>query len=148
MINSINQEDRISPYQLDAQGQRKGHWVGQEWAKGFHLAASANGTWQALATNAQHYAMLQPVILYQNGFNSENPEQQIDDDNNLLATLIESLRDIHDFARLHQSKENPALAQAQPTKDVFKIGASEPCLCGSGKKYRKCCGVPEAVAAA
>jgi preprotein translocase subunit SecA len=31
-------------------------------------------------------------------------------------------------------------AKAQPTKRASKIGRNEPCPCGSGKKYKKCCG--------
>ncbi len=27
-----------------------------------------------------------------------------------------------------------------PTRHVEKIGRNEPCPCGSGKKYKKCCG--------
>jgi len=30
-------------------------------------------------------------------------------------------------------------AKAQPTKRTTKIGRNEPCPCGSGKKYKKCC---------
>ncbi|MDD5020908.1 MAG: SEC-C metal-binding domain-containing protein, partial [Endomicrobiaceae bacterium] len=26
-------------------------------------------------------------------------------------------------------------------KDIKKIGRNDPCPCGSGKKYKKCCGV-------
>ena len=28
----------------------------------------------------------------------------------------------------------------QPTRQVSKVGRNEPCPCGSGKKYKKCCG--------
>ena len=27
------------------------------------------------------------------------------------------------------------------TKDIKKIGRNDPCPCGNGKKYKKCCGV-------
>ncbi len=32
------------------------------------------------------------------------------------------------------------LNPSQPVKSV-KIGRNDPCTCGSGKKYKKCCGV-------
>ena len=32
----------------------------------------------------------------------------------------------------------------QPVRSGKKIGPNEPCPCGSGKKYKKCCGSPEA----
>ncbi|MCL4112136.1 UNVERIFIED_CONTAM: hypothetical protein GTU68_063511 [Idotea baltica] len=28
----------------------------------------------------------------------------------------------------------------QQTVESFKIGRNDPCICGSGKKYKKCCG--------
>jgi len=31
-------------------------------------------------------------------------------------------------------------AKPQPTKRASKVGRNEPCPCGSGKKYKKCCG--------
>jgi len=27
-----------------------------------------------------------------------------------------------------------------PVKNVVKVGRNSPCLCGSGKKFKKCCG--------
>ncbi|WP_257791156.1 SEC-C metal-binding domain-containing protein [Salicibibacter kimchii] len=30
--------------------------------------------------------------------------------------------------------------KTNPAKKVEKVGRNEPCPCGSGKKYKKCCG--------
>ena len=38
---------------------------------------------------------------------------------------------------LIQPKVDPRLNQ---TVESFKIGRNDPCICGSGKKYKKCCG--------
>ena len=32
----------------------------------------------------------------------------------------------------------------QPVKKAQKVGRNDPCPCGSGKKYKKCCGMHEA----
>jgi preprotein translocase subunit SecA len=37
-------------------------------------------------------------------------------------------------------KESAASGPATQVKNVKKIGRNEPCPCGSGKKYKKCCG--------
>jgi hypothetical protein len=34
----------------------------------------------------------------------------------------------------------PILAKPQPVRVANKVGRNEPCPCGSGKKYKKCCG--------
>jgi len=38
------------------------------------------------------------------------------------------------------SEANEALAKAQPTRVVPRVGRNDPCPCGSGKKYKNCCG--------
>jgi preprotein translocase subunit SecA len=46
--------------------------------------------------------------------------------------------------RAEQNLEYQAGAQAEPPKTVrsgAKVGRNDPCPCGSGKKYKKCCGI-------
>ncbi len=38
------------------------------------------------------------------------------------------------------SEANEALAKAQPVRATPRVGRNDPCPCGSGKKYKKCCG--------
>ena len=38
------------------------------------------------------------------------------------------------------SEANEALAKAQPVRSVPRVGRNDPCPCGSGKKYKNCCG--------
>jgi preprotein translocase subunit SecA len=35
---------------------------------------------------------------------------------------------------------NEAVAKAKPVKIAPKVGRNDPCPCGSGKKYKQCCG--------
>jgi preprotein translocase subunit SecA len=43
--------------------------------------------------------------------------------------------------RLSRGGNESAQSQQQPLKrEGDKIGRNEPCPCGSGKKYKKCCG--------
>jgi preprotein translocase subunit SecA len=37
-------------------------------------------------------------------------------------------------------RARPQAAKAQPVRTGDKIGRNDPCPCGSGKKYKKCCG--------
>jgi preprotein translocase subunit SecA len=42
---------------------------------------------------------------------------------------------------LSRGGEEAAKKQAPPVKrETRKVGRNEPCPCGSGKKYKKCCG--------
>jgi preprotein translocase subunit SecA len=38
------------------------------------------------------------------------------------------------------SEANDAIAKAKPVKAVPRVGRNDPCPCGSGKKYKSCCG--------
>jgi uncharacterized protein YchJ len=33
------------------------------------------------------------------------------------------------------------MQSAHPTTQTIKVGRNDPCPCGSGKKYKKCCGL-------
>ena len=44
----------------------------------------------------------------------------------------------HDHAHDHAGPPQPYVRE-QP-----KVGRNEPCVCGSGKKFKKCCGSPGA----
>lgn len=43
-----------------------------------------------------------------------------------------------DFSSLQTPQEEPSSVSVKPVKK--KVGRNEPCPCGSGKKYKKCCG--------
>lgn len=42
--------------------------------------------------------------------------------------------------RLERKHQNTSLQKNLPARNSPKIGRNEPCPCGSGKKYKKCCG--------
>ena len=45
-----------------------------------------------------------------------------------------------DPTKLNPNKDNKNDKKQVTTKDIKKIGRNDPCPCGSGKKYKKCCG--------
>jgi preprotein translocase subunit SecA len=48
-------------------------------------------------------------------------------------------KELHDINMLSGQEEG---SKGEPVKrDEEKIGRNDPCPCGSGKKYKKCCGV-------
>jgi uncharacterized protein YchJ len=47
--------------------------------------------------------------------------------------------EVEDFQHMDES-ENVAEDIRFPVKKVKTPGRNEPCICGSGKKYKKCCG--------
>ncbi len=60
-----------------------------------------------------------------------NPELEV-----RLRRRQRVLRQLHRNAKRAQNARTPAQARRPPTK----VGRNEPCPCGSGKKYKHCCG--------
>ena len=38
------------------------------------------------------------------------------------------------------NEANDTVSKAEPVRASVKVGRNDPCPCGSGKKYKKCCG--------
>ena len=65
-----------------------------------------------------------------------------------LEEMATSMRELfpavmHDHARLGRAISEAVMAEAQraePVRTVAKVGRNEPCPCGSGRKFKKCCG--------
>ncbi|HOQ80169.1 MAG TPA: SEC-C metal-binding domain-containing protein, partial [Candidatus Cloacimonadota bacterium] len=64
---------------------------------------------------------------------------------NLLDKAILTHEDISAYQRsVSPTGDNkPEPAKIQPVKNAEKVGRNDPCPCGSGLKYKKCCGKME-----
>ena len=61
---------------------------------------------------------------------------------NLLNKLkIDFVRSLINLKMIHDTaQENHQLTVVDPKNNEKKVRRNEPCPCGSGKKYKKCCG--------
>lgn len=62
--------------------------------------------------------------------------------NNMFSNYIsESVRGIHAIWRKEDMQDGmPGIPPTRPKhKSLTKVGRNQPCPCGSGKKYKKCC---------
>lgn len=55
----------------------------------------------------------------------------------LIEAMFDSVMDINEFFR-EQRRRN--LSPPTLRRDAAKVGRNDPCPCGSGKKYKQCCG--------
>jgi uncharacterized protein len=133
--------DRIADYRpLFMSGNEKPtHDAARAWVRGLWKAmALAPETWSALAEDGRTKIILQPFV----GFfdlgdlaSHEIPDdidERLDEDAALIPRMILVLRKL---ARIREAAGHP-LPFARPSK----VGRNEPCPCGSGKKYKRCCG--------
>jgi preprotein translocase subunit SecA len=56
------------------------------------------------------------------------------------VTSAYGARPVHKAPAGQPPGEPKTLAKPQPVRAAGKVGRNEPCPCGSGKKYKKCCG--------
>ena len=144
LSSEVEEGDCITPYQLDAQGDRIGDWELKHWAEGFRLAVAADDEWEPLMADPQAARLLGPVVLYSMGYNPDRPEFQLEaESKELLPSLIITVYAVRDwwqrYRRTHGAR--PAHPMTLPTvRDTPKVGRNDPCPCGSGKKFKKCCG--------
>ena len=57
----------------------------------------------------------------------------------VLLNRMKSTARFWGFAAIRRRKPKTSLLSAAPCMCI-KVGRNDPCPCGSGKKYKKCCG--------
>jgi hypothetical protein len=59
-----------------------------------------------------------------------------------IDRLVSNLMDLSNEIRRQAIAESAGLPQGVPVHRPAKVGRNEPCPCGSGKKWKRCCGAP------
>jgi uncharacterized protein len=115
---------------------------GNDWATGFMLGVELrHEQWDVLFNDAEHAGLVVPLLMLFNEHNPD-PERRTKDmtpelREQLIEYMIGALPRIYayfDPYRIAATYEMPIHREAP------KVGRNEPCPCGSGKKYKKCCG--------
>lgn len=114
------------------------------WACGFMEGVDlCLSHWRPLFDDAQGREWIEPIRLL-GAFDlsdgelkfSETPEQR-----DVLARQIpESLAAIYRFWLPHREAAHELLMASTVRREHPKVGRNDPCPCGSGKKFKKCCG--------
>ena len=118
--------------------QKPTHDAVREWVRGFWKAMElAPETWSRLAEDERAKIILAPFV----GFFDlgklapheipDDIDDQLDADAALIPRMILVLRKL---ARIREEDSRPP-----PLPRRSKVGRNDPCPCGSGKKYKRCC---------
>ena len=57
----------------------------------------------------------------------------------VIAHMAAGLLGAYRYFREHRQVK-PGAHRSEPRHSAAKVGRNDPCPCGSGKKYKKCCG--------
>lgn len=120
---------------------------GEMWAMGFmEGVALSEDDWQPLLADPAGLAFLRPIRLLglselsaDEKLLSETPEQR----EALSKEIPASVAAIHRFWLPYREGAHQRTVAAAPARRAPTPGRNETCPCGSGKKFKKCCGAPE-----
>ncbi len=144
LLGALEVPDVYLPVLLeDAQGVAGGN----AWAQGFLRGVSVRpASWRELLDSDEHGGPMLPIMVLAHEHDADprmRPKPIAPDKREeLLQLMIVSLTAIYRYFEPHRARA------AEPSDDAYaprrrrgpKIGRNSLCPCGSGKKYKLCCG--------
>ena len=118
---------------------------GKEWAQGFMQGVNLRrASWSDLITNEKEGGSVLAIALRAGEVDPAWPHEPLTDEKreDLLATMIAGLVKIYRYFepdRLQTART--AREERTYRREAPKVGRNDPCPCGSGKKYKSCCGL-------
>jgi uncharacterized protein len=117
---------------------------GNDWARGFMRGMGMrHDGWAELVNDDEHGGCLIPMMMLCHEHDQDpemrpepiTPEKREEVIVHMAAGLLGAYR----YFRVHRQAETSAHT-SEPRRIAPKVGRNDPCPCGSGKKYKRCCG--------
>jgi uncharacterized protein len=118
---------------------------GNDWARGFvrgmHMRHDG---WAELVNDEENDGCLIPMMMLYHEQDEDPkmrpkpiaPEKRED----IIAHMAAGLVGAYRYFRTHQEASTGNTFAPESGRPTSKVGRNDPCPCGSGKKYKKCCG--------
>lgn len=111
-----------------------------DWLTGFQYATGcAPDDWQLLANDKKACHLLALIIAMQQKYTEDKDIELDKDDVRWLAKSISYIYDFFYALRMEYTSKPSNVDISMDLSTHRKTGRNEPCPCGSGKKYKKCC---------
>jgi len=116
--------------------------LAEGWARGFRdgLDWLEDKHWDALEEDEECVAVLNLVAAFDTGEKSPGRPLTESERDEVISLLVAGLQYIYVFWRRYLRVVN---APREPVRVEAEPGRNDDCPCGSGKKYKKCCGSPD-----
>lgn len=117
---------------------------GNDWAQGFMRGMQMrHDGWAELVNDGEHGTCLIPMMMLYHE-HDEDPEIRPkpltpDKREQVIAGMAAGLLRAYRYFRA-QGQVSPGAHASESRRSTPKVGRNDPCPCGSGKKYKKCCG--------
>jgi uncharacterized protein len=117
---------------------------GNDWARGFMRGMHMrHDGWAELMDDEEHGGCLIPMMMLYHE-HDEDPEMRpepisAEQREDAIVHIAAGLLGAYRYFKEHR-QVNAGAHRGEPRRPAPKVGRNEPCPCGSGKKYKRCCG--------
>lgn len=117
---------------------------GNDWARGFRRGMEMrHDSWLELLYDKEHGGCLVPVLAlyHEHDIDPSLRPEVLDTEprEEIILQMMAGLLKAYRFFR-GQRAHRPEPPISKAVQGRTKVGRNEPCPCGSGKKYKRCCG--------
>jgi uncharacterized protein len=118
---------------------------GNDWARGFMRGMDMrHDSWAGLVQDEAHGGCLLPMMMLRHE-HDEDPEMRPEPitpekRETVIVHMAAGLMSAYRYFRRHRQDPVDTPFKSESRRTISKVGRNEPCPCGSGKKYKKCCG--------
>lgn len=145
--DAISSEVRDGTYEPVLWLAPDGAEIAADWAEGFMLAVGLRPeAWKPLYLSRRGGVMMMPILALcgdEDGNSALGLDPELEDElaEQAPELLIDCVAEIAAFWQRRRDRQTRASHSASGRRAVAaKPGRNDPCPCGSGRKYKKCCG--------
>ncbi len=117
---------------------KKTYLIVDEWCEGYMRGVEmAEDAWEVDSSKMR--ILLTPIRVFTTTNGWVNLDKMSDTEiENIQNAIAPNVDEIHAYWLKRREHDTPETAQTY-RKDAPRIGRNDPCPCGSGKKFKKCC---------
>jgi uncharacterized protein len=143
-----NNPDEFLPLLYEEDFDGKPYLTARDWCEGFsHGVGLCAADWEPLVEDKEARALLTPIVAFTSADAMADVLQASGKKVNresLIDFLPLSAVAIYEYWREERSKQARSFtADSSSVRGAPNLGRNDPCPCGSGKKYKKCCGAAQ-----
>ena len=132
----IEHPEEFEPLFLGRDVEGNSYTIVDEWCEGYQHGVELNReSWDA--AGAEMAELFVPIFAFTTETNWRGHDMSDKEKERTRQAIVPNVRKIHAYW-LDRRAESASVAQPV-RRDAPRVGRNDPCPCGSGKKYKKCC---------